>query len=183
MTATQELQDLLAELRRDLADEWARWVRPENWHLTVEFFGAVEKGRIGEIVPALAKAAGESRAFDLRIGGLGTFGSRRHPRVLWLGVESAGLHLLHDRVGAALREAGWTPEARVYSPHLTLARFARVKDARRIGEVVERYREAPVHAQRVETLRLYESHGGAGGPRYLTAGEWALEELRGGLES
>ena len=96
---------MMAELQRELREERIRWTRLENLHLTVEFFGETDEERIPELERALAEAAGQTPPFAMKIGGLGMFGGARHPRVLWMGVESAGLRALHDRVEAALREA------------------------------------------------------------------------------
>lgn len=168
--ATDALRKLVAELRQELKGERIRWVRMENLHLTVEFFGETDERRIPELAGALAKAAAEAATFTMRIGGLGCFGGARHPRVLWLGIESEGLSSLHEQVGAALREAGWRPEAREFAPHLTLGRIDRLKNAERFVEVVAGRRERAMEEQAVRELILYESVAG----RYVPFGRWTL---------
>jgi RNA 2',3'-cyclic 3'-phosphodiesterase len=172
VAATAPLRELVAGLRRELAGERIRWTRLENLHLTVEFFGAVAEARIPELTRALAAAAGAAAPFTLELAGLGTFGRPRQPRVLWLGVESAGLRELHGAVGAALRAAGWPPEARAFAPHLTLGRLERRKDPRRFGEIVARAGGAPAGEQAVAELILFESVNG----RYVPLGKWELGE-------
>jgi 2'-5' RNA ligase len=167
---TEALRALTAELPRVLRSERIRWVRLENLHLTVEFFGFVEEERIPELEPALAQAAAGAPAFPLRLTGAGTFGNPRQPRVLWLGVEAAGLHTLHGRVAAALREAGWTPEARPFAPHLTLGRLARLQDPRRFRDVLARLQARAADEQAVRELILFESAAG----RYVPLRRWPL---------
>jgi hypothetical protein len=52
--APPALCDALVTLQTQLARERIRWVPPENWHLTLEFFGAVPESRIPALAAALA---------------------------------------------------------------------------------------------------------------------------------
>ena len=155
VAATAALRQRMAELQRELRGERIRWTRLENLHLTVEFFGATDEARIPELAGALAQAAEAAPAFTMKLEGLGTFGGARQPRVLWLGVASAGLQALHGRVAAALREIGWKPESREFAPHLTLGRIARLKDPPRFEETVQSGWGGGV--QDVRELILFES--------------------------
>ncbi len=167
---------------RRRAEEWrqvlggrVRWVRMENLHLTVEFFGETEEEWIPRLEQALACAAREVPGpVDLAVGGAGMYGSPRHPRVLWLGVESAGLSGLHARVQEALHEAGWPSEAvRPYSPHLTLGRFkagARESFLNRWPSMPD----APVTCPPVRELILFESVRGPAGIAYEKRNRWRL---------
>lgn len=168
--ATEALREVVAELRRELEGERIRWAPEANLHLTVEFFGATADERIPELEGALAQAARRTPPFAMKIGGLGVFGNLRHPRVLWLGIESTGLRGLHDRVEESLREAGWEPEPRPFSPHLTLGRVEGLKDARRFGEVFARHREWTGPEQSTGELILYESRPGERGTDYVPLG-------------
>lgn len=174
MEATDRLRALVAGLKRAGAGERIRWTRPENLHLTVEFFGETAEEEIPRLAAALAKAAGKAPAFELEIGGLGTFGSPRRPRVVWLGIESAGLVRLHECVQAALREIGWKPDAREFAPHLTLGRIDRLKEVRRLAEMAERRREWAAEKQAVKELILFESAAG----RYVPIGRWELGKIK-----
>ena len=178
--ATAELRRTLAGLREELPGEKIRWTRLENLHLTVEFFGATPEARVPALSAALAQAAAATPAFGLALAGVGMFGSPRRPRVLWLGVESAGLARLRAAVAAALRAAGWTPEARPFAPHLTLGRMERVKDPARLAAAVERGRGRAVAEQAVAELVLYESRRGARGTEYVPLATYPLAGAGGG---
>lgn len=168
--ATEALREVAGALRRELRGERIRWVPPENLHLTLEFFGEIEEGRIPELEAALAKAAAGTREFTMKIGGPGAFGGARHPRVVWLGIDSEGLRELRGRTVAALREAGWEPEPREFAPHLTLGRMEGVRDLRRFRESMERHRGAPAQEQAVKELIFFESVAG----RYVPRNRWPL---------
>lgn len=164
------LRALATDLQRELRGERIRWVRLENMHLTVEFFGETAEDRIPEIDRALAQAATATPAFAMALGGLGTFGGTRQPRVLWLGVQSDGLQTLHANTAAALREHGWQPETRPYAPHLTLGRIERLRNIRAFAAVVGRPRSPAIPRPSVRELILFESVDG----RYVPLGRWPL---------
>ena len=124
---SQEVREELSRLqddlrRRDLSS--LRWVRPGGIHLTLKFLGDTPAQRVAAIEGALAEAVNGAAPFRLALGKLGTFGNRRGPRVLWLDIAGEGQRLveLQAMVERALIEAGFPPEERGYSPHLTLAR-------------------------------------------------------------
>lgn len=172
--ASETLLRTLSDMQEALRGEHIRWVRPENLHLTVDFFGETPDERIPALEEALARAARRTPPFAMAIGGLGTFGGPRHPRVLWAGIESAGLARLHGCVAEELRAAGREPDARAFAPHLTLARIGGLKDARRFGEAVRRFAGWTGPAIAVRELVLFESLRDDRGTVYAKAGRWPL---------
>ncbi|MFZ5762853.1 MAG: RNA 2',3'-cyclic phosphodiesterase [Thermodesulfobacteriota bacterium] len=110
----------------------ARWVAPEQLHLTLRFVGEVDGGLFREIREALNVVDGG--AFDLRVKGFGYFPPRKAPRVLWAGVEPAeGVTALRSRIEKAVVRLGLEPEPRKFSPHITLARL----DGTPVGKVTQ----------------------------------------------
>jgi 2'-5' RNA ligase len=118
------LQKLQHDLQRDAALARLRWVRPEGIHLTLKFLGAVPEEKRGEIEAAVRRAAEGVAPFGVRLGKMGTFGSKRAPRVLWVDVagDTEALGRLQSQVERELAPLGFPAEARAFSPHLTLAR-------------------------------------------------------------
>ena len=100
-----------------------RWARPEGVHLTLKFLGETPLARCGAIEAALLEAAATAPHL-LRLSGYGLFGGRR-PRVLWVGLagEVEETAACAARLERALSARGFPPEARPFSPHLTLARL------------------------------------------------------------
>ena len=99
-----------------------RWVGAGALHVTLRFAGNLED----EVAERLAARLGRVRhaPFELRLGGLGTFGGRRRPAVVWLGLEEGqdGAAELAAACELACREVGLEPEPRPFRAHLTLAR-------------------------------------------------------------
>jgi 2'-5' RNA ligase len=101
-----------------------RWVRPENLHLTLRFLGSTPEDRVGALRSRVEAVARRSRPFRFTLGPPGCFGSRRSPRVLWLGIAGGAEDLAALAAGCeeAAVELGFRPEGRPWSAHLTLAR-------------------------------------------------------------
>ncbi len=100
----------------------ARWVQPEQMHLTLRFIGEVDGGVFRDIKEGLGAIMTEG--FALQVKGLGFFPPRKTPKVLWAGIapveEVSGLR---NKIENVLLGMGLGPEGRKYSPHITLARL------------------------------------------------------------
>jgi RNA 2',3'-cyclic 3'-phosphodiesterase len=138
----------------------ARWVAPENYHLTVAFLGGVDDECVAAAAAAAHDAAARVRAFDVPLDTVGAFPNARKPRVAWVGpaVEVPAFRALCDTVRRALAALGFTfkPYA---DAHVTLAR----SDGRIAMPVVEPPRIVPQH---IAELTLYESFTERTGTRY-----------------
>jgi 2'-5' RNA ligase len=121
----------MAEERRSLPP--ARWVHPDNLHLTLTFLGPVEDAALPALGAALEAAFAAHPPLTLRLAGAGCFpppapaGRRRPARVAWVGIEveegAERLRAVQAAVdGAARSVVGLPEEARPWSAHLTLAR-------------------------------------------------------------
>lgn len=140
----------------------ARWVAPENLHLTLRFIGEADGGQARDIDMALTQLRTES--FAVTLSGLGHFGGHGKLRSLWIGVsENAALERLHDSLERALRHAGVRPEGRKFKPHVTLARFSG-NPGSRLQDYIARYalfRGAPFPAEEFILYSSFLSRKGA----------------------
>jgi len=101
----------------------ARWVRPENLHVTLKFIGHVDAGKLDAIRASLAEVS-SGGTVELRFRGLGFFPNEKRPRVFWAGIAaSPNLAPLAAEIDARLEKLGIPREPREFAPHLTLARF------------------------------------------------------------
>ena len=116
-----------ADARDALADHALRWGWPDaarrygesDWHVTLQFLGALPRDRLSELRAGLRVG---SEPFELRLDRAELWS--RGLAVLGCSEVPAPLQQLHDALAGALTGLGLSPETRRYLPHLTLARSA-----------------------------------------------------------
>lgn len=148
-----------------------RPVPPANWHLTLRFLGATAPELLADLRVELSSAE-LGNAFPITFGGLGTFPRASRARALWIGI-SAGLEPLQQLAGAVercARSAGFEPDERPFSPHLTLARLREPTDLSQLVATAI----PPTVSQTVAEIVLFRSHLGAGPPRYEPVDRFSL---------
>jgi 2'-5' RNA ligase len=100
----------------------ARWIDPENYHMTLRFIGDIDERTAGDVLSIL----GDGRRRDavtVTIDGLDTFGGGR-PRAVFARANGNGaLGELQSEQERLVRRLGLPPEKRKFTPHVTLARL------------------------------------------------------------
>ena len=100
----------------------ARWVPPENYHLTLRFIGEVPGHVARDVDDALLGL--RTKGFSLTLTGMGTFARGGVSSALWAGAErTPSLDHLRNKIETALQRRGLEPERRKFQPHVTLARL------------------------------------------------------------
>lgn len=103
----------------------ARWVKPEQFHLTLHFFGNISSQAQKRIEDLVRDLTNRTPPMKLAFGGLGVFPSFQAAKILWLGIKD-GSEILTDfqkKLSERIESAGFSIEEREFKPHLTLARF------------------------------------------------------------
>jgi 2'-5' RNA ligase len=135
-----------------------RAVKPEQWHLTLAFYGEVDESKVDDLEQRLARAAERTPPFELRLSGAGTFPpDPACARVLWVAVDGDRqiLDRLSDRCRAAGRRIGLRLAAERFRPHLTIARArSGPVDVRRRVDALTSYTGQP---WQVTSFRLIRS--------------------------
>jgi 2'-5' RNA ligase len=134
-------------------------------HLTLFFLG--ETGRIQDIKGALAGI--EAPPFALTLAGVGRFPKRQKqpPRVLWVGIDDEpALAHLYQKVAAVLAGIGFEPEARPFSPHITLARLNTRELLPEVGTFLNSHSAFRVAAIPIHEFVLFSSVLSPQGARY-----------------
>jgi 2'-5' RNA ligase len=114
------LETRLAEVARDFK---ARWTRDSHLHITIWFLGEVADEETAVLIEHL-RAPLPVSPFELAVRGCGAFPRSGLPRVLWIGTAEGTAAVVEAHAALAVRLAplGYLPEARPYSPHVTMAR-------------------------------------------------------------
>ncbi|MHB8433838.1 MAG: RNA 2',3'-cyclic phosphodiesterase [Candidatus Tyrphobacter sp.] len=107
----------------------ARFVDPENYHMTLAFLGSVDSGRLCDIVAATRSVAQRHAPFLLAFDRIGAFPHERKPRVIFVGSRGAdnAYRVLSAQVREVCAALGYGSENDAVA-HVTLARVpGRVK--------------------------------------------------------
>jgi 2'-5' RNA ligase len=166
----QSVAGRLTLLRAGLAG--ARWIDPENYHMTLRFIGDVDGVTARDFTLALGEI--EAAPFELRLNGLDSFGGRK-PRAVFAGIApSEALESLRRANERAARKAGLPPEGRNFKPHVTLARL---RGARADDVAAYLGRQGGVEAEPFTVTRfvLYSSRASVGGGPYIVEAAYDLE--------
>jgi RNA 2',3'-cyclic 3'-phosphodiesterase len=150
----------------------ARWVAPDNMHITLRFIGPVSGGDAEDIHERLSGIL--SPSFALTLAGVGCFESGRKVHALWVGINrEPQLIRLADKVESAIVRAGMEPERRKFKPHVTLARF-RSGGSPRIGAFIESNNPFTAGPFSVEHFTLFRSFLGGEGAHYESLADYPL---------
>ncbi|AVF03697.1 MAG: RNA 2',3'-cyclic phosphodiesterase [Devosia indica] len=150
----------------------ARWIDPENYHITLRFIGDVDGKTADEVVDSLDRLS-NSLQFPIRLTHLGTFGGDK-PRALYAGVEpSEALSRLQAAQERVLQRAGLPPEGRKFVPHVSLARLRGTAAADVARFIAEAARFEPLSFVPARFV-LFSSRDSVGGGPYLVEQSYPL---------
>ena len=149
----------------------ARWVEPENYHLTLRFLGDVQNQVAREFADALSYI--DSDGFEMSLKGFGVFGGQ-DPKVLWAGIEAPPqLEMLYRAHEYAARTVGLKPDRQKFKPHITIARFRRTRDEA-VSRFLQRHATSVSGSIYVDRFQLLSSKPYTGGGPYVIEQEFAL---------
>ena len=157
-----EIGQALASLRGGLPG--ARWIDPQNYHLTMRFIGDVDDATAHEVASLLGRV--KRPAFELRMEGLNSFGGRK-PRAVVANVAPApALIEAQAEQERLLQRMRLEPEGRKYTPHVTLARL-RESSSRQVAEYLAARGYFRTAAFPVTRFVLFSSRDSVGGGPYI----------------
>jgi 2'-5' RNA ligase len=164
----KDIDQLLAMLRGGLPG--ARWIDPENYHVTLRFIGDIDDALARDLASLLDCISRKS--FELQLDGLSAFGGHK-PRAVVASVAPTRalmeLQAEHERIMKRMRVPS---DSRKFTPHVTLARLRDVR-AREVAEYLAArpYKSAPFHVSR---FVLYSSRASTGGGPYVVEAAYPL---------
>jgi 2'-5' RNA ligase len=153
-SALQEIQSGLKQINIR-----ARWVRPENIHLTLKFLGSIPAGHVPSIGHALTEAARAHAPLSLTAVGMGVFPGLRRPRVLWVGLSDRtnALSRLQQDIDARLAALGFPREAKRFRGHVTIGRFGDSGPPGPVADALKQYGARVAGAFEVREVVLFRS--------------------------
>jgi RNA 2',3'-cyclic 3'-phosphodiesterase len=158
----------------------ARWIDPENHHITLRFIGDVENHMADEIAAALDRV--KRAPFEISLSGVGEFGSKK-PHSLYAGVRPcAELAQLAGDMERLCQRIGLPAEPRKFTPHVTIARLKSplIEDVAHYLSSRGNFSTQPF---RVSRFVLMSSKDSVGGGPYIIEEDYPLLGRKNGTES
>lgn len=135
------------------------WVPPANFHITLNFLGTTPAAQVSKLTELVEAVAREHSPFTTELKGMGGFPDIHHMRTLWVGVRhTRALSELQVALREKLVAAGFEQEERAYSPHLTIGK---TRKARNATDLVSPFVRTKFGEISCDGILLYESvqHG------------------------
>lgn len=149
----------------------ARWIDPENYHLTLRFIGDVDDSIAREVASLFGRV--KRAGFELYLDGLTSFGGRKPRAVVAAVAQAAPLMEIQAEQERLMQRIGLEPEGRKYTPHVTLARL-RESSSREVADYLAArgyFRTAAFHISR---FVLFSSRASTGGGPYVVEASYPL---------
>lgn len=151
-----------------------RWVRPDQYHITLKFCGGLTRGQIDALTENMGRELEKSGPGKILLAPAlpGAFPSLRSARVFFLGIggETKKIENMAAVAETAAAAAGIPEETRAFRPHVTLARAKNPCPVKTLP-----FGEDPAQVWRAEKIQFLKSELGPRGPVYTTIREWILE--------
>jgi len=162
-----KIQKLLMQTGADL-----KLVEPKNIHVTLRFLGNITVPMAEKIFDEMRKV--QFTPFDFKICGIGAFPSLRYPRVLWAGIKEGAeqLRSIFNQLEPRLRNLGFAPDAKGFSPHLTIARVKSGRQKAKLANFINENANYDFGVIEAHCLRLKKSDLTPKGPIYSTLKEY-----------
>ncbi|MBW1971287.1 MAG: RNA 2',3'-cyclic phosphodiesterase [Deltaproteobacteria bacterium] len=149
-------------------DLGVRWVKSENLHLTIKFFGSITNNMVDKGILRLTELLKGFAPFNFKLSGVGAFPTITNPKVIWLGVSDGNenITVLWEMVENSLSALGFKKENRNFSPHLTIGRMKSAKRKKELIEKLIKIKDIEFGEVSAKYLSFYKSDLRPTGPIY-----------------
>lgn len=146
------------ELQKRMYPSRINWVKPENMHITLKFFGETPEEQIPLIEKVISESLVNFTPFNISLKNTGIFGSSYNPKVIWFGIDDSGnLKKLAESLSENLHENGFLRDRQNFVPHLTVGRIKLVYDKKHFQLVVDKNKHSFIQDAIINKVILFES--------------------------
>jgi RNA 2',3'-cyclic 3'-phosphodiesterase len=166
-----KLANLIAQLKKEIPSV-VNWVNPQNIHLTLKFLGDTKIELTEQIKSIIQESSNTIPPFELSVSRMGSFPDIRHPRVIWIGLQTTvELIGFQKALDEKISNLGFLKEDRPFKPHLTLGRVSHpldVLNTAQMGKSITAHQQVDLGLAKFENLRFFRSDLKPGGAIYTS---------------
>lgn len=146
---------------RDMLKDHAvkgKFIRDENFHLTLIFLGETAPDRVPDICKAMNQmpCPGE---FSILFHEIGVF-KKQGGDIWWIGIEeSAELLMIQKALAEELVKSGFSLESRNYNPHLTVGRGVALEEGFTLRELQQNLEPFSARVKRISLMLSEQVEG------------------------
>lgn len=150
----------------------ARWIDPENYHITLRFIGDVDERMADEVFSMLGDVRRRG-PLTITIEGLDSFGGGK-PRAVFARTSGNGaLNDLQAEQERMMRQLGLAAETRKFTPHVTLARLKNASPID-VADYIATRGHFPKLTFTAQRFVLFSSRSSVGGGPYVIEAAYPL---------
>lgn len=164
----EDLKPEIADVQKEFKKTGAniKYVPSQNMHFTLKFFGNIDENMVEEISEAVEKVIRNYSAFDLSIGGCGSFPNQNTIKVLWIGIDrNSQIADLQKDLDREFKKLGFKKE-RNYISHLTIGRPRNGKNKNQMKDTINSLKDLKIGTMTVSKISLKKSTLTPQGPIY-----------------
>lgn len=156
-----EVQDAFKQTKANV-----KYVKEENMHFTLKFFGDIDEDKLEEIESAINKVLKNHSSFDLTIEGCGNFPKPDIIKVIWIGIaKNDPMINLQKDLDKEFKKIGFRKEKKFIS-HLTIGRPRNQKDKNELKQIIKDNKDVKIGKMTVNKIHLKKSTLTPKGPIY-----------------
>ena len=158
------------KLIKNNVNEKVKWVKKENWHMTIKFLGDVNKNRLS-IIKEKINEIKDFNKFYFQIKSLDAFPNINYPKVIYLGVHQGKNKLIkiHEDIEKKMFELNFEKEKRDFTPHITIGRSKDYSNIDKLANSLNEFNKQKHFINiysKVENISLMKSELTQKGPEY-----------------
>jgi len=158
----KEISESLEKFKKKNNTYDIRWIYPENYHLTVHFFGDLNTKQINLVEASLTEAVKNIPSFEIKTGDIGYLPNKNNPRIIFIKIiDIPQIHTLVEKIELTLENLHFPIDKKPWRAHLSIAR---IKNYIKCDDV----QEGKIYfiSFRVNSIELMESHLSPDGSSY-----------------
>ena len=177
------LEKYMSSLKELFIRSKIKWVKFDNFHLTLKFLGKTHIDKIEKIKIELSEIAKNNEPFDMKIQGSGVFKDFFRPTILWVGVRNHDVFdELKNDIENIMAGLDFQIDHRRFKPHLTIGRIKDIKKRDEFEKFVRGYEHMLFQMIKVEEIILYESILKPEGPTYVELEKFKIGKRESSIE-